>query len=855
MAVLSLTRAEAEERARLLTIQRYDVAVDLTDLPTGTRVVCTSTIAFSCHQPGATTFADCVAEIESAVLNGVALPAAVDGRIALTGLAADNVLEVTTVIADSTAAQGLRKAVDPADGRVYFWTDFPPDVTRYVWACFDQPDLKAPHAFTVTAPADWLVLTNSGDPRIETVAGGRRWAFPPTAPLSTYNLAINAGPYYELRREGAGHDLGLFARQSLAPILDRDADELFTLTTQGHEFFAEVFGMAFPQRKYDQVFAPEFAGAMENYGCVTWMDWFLRRSTPTKAEWDLFSRYLLHELAHMWFGNIVTMRWWDDLWLNEAFAEFASNWAAVRVTSYSDAWAAHLAGEKLKAYLVDQGPTTHPIRQPVDNVAEGAATFDAITYPKGASVLQQLMTYVGETPFSKGLTKYFAKHAWSNATLEDLIAAIAGETDRDLHRWSAGWLDQSGTDRLTLEQDDTGWTLVAEGPNGEPRPQVLAIGAYRRRSRDVGGVNAASVRSDAAPASVAPTTAVPASTITPADAAAGGEARASAALERIALVEVEVSGRRTRVELPAGADLYLVNDDDLTFASTRPDMKTRDSFFADAAGLPTPLARAVAIATAWDMLITGEATAAEAVRCLTGVVAVETSESLVEPHLNRAVDAALLWSSDVARGELAAEVAASCRTLSANPRLRKVALRGFARTAADLDSVGWLQTEAGDDADLQWRALVRKAQLNADTTAEVNALLAKDQDPESWVSELTVRAAKPEQGEKQAVWERLVNEQDVPLGSLHQVTAAFWSPGQDELLKPFVAKFLQLVPEISKWGQMAATTYTRTLIPVFGVDTDFAAKIQALAADAEPVVRANLLEKTDLITRMLRARA
>ncbi|WP_344839708.1 aminopeptidase N [Kribbella ginsengisoli] len=810
MAVLSLTRAEAEERARLLTIQRYDVAVDLTGLPTGTRVVCTSTIAFGCHEPGATTFADCVAEIESATLNGAALPGAVDGRIVLSGLAADNVLEVTTVIADSTSAQGVRKAVDPADGRVYFWTDLPPDVTRYVWACFDQPDLKAPHAFTVTAPAEWLVLTNSGDPAVESAGEARRWTFPPTPPLSTYNLVINAGPYYELRREGAGHDLGLFARQSLAPILDRDADELFTLTTQGHEFFAEVFGMPFPQRKYDQVFAPEFAGAMENYGCITWMDWFLRRSTPTKAEWDLFSRYLLHELAHQWFGNIVTMRWWDDLWLNEAFAEFASNWAAVRVTSYSDAWAAHLAGEKLKAYLVDQGPTTHPIRQPVNDVAEGAATFDAITYPKGASVLQQLMTYVGETPFSQGLTKYFAEHAWSNATLEDLITAIAGETDRDLTRWSAGWLDEAGTDRLTLEQDDDGWTLVAEGPNGEPRPQVLAVGVYQR---------------------------------------------GAGALERIALVEVEVTGRRTPLELPAGADLYLVNDDDLTFASTRPDANTRDGFFEDAAGLPTPLSRAVAVATAWDMLITGEATAGEAVRCLTGVVTVETSESLIEPHLNRAVDVALLWSPESVRDELVAEVAASCRALAANPRLRKVALRGFARTAADLDSVAWLQSEAGDDVDLQWRALIRKAQLKADTTAEVRALLARDQDPEAWVSELTVRAAIPEHDEKQAVWERLVNDQDVPLGSLHQVTAAFWSPGQDELLKPFVAKFLELVPEISTWGQMAATTYTRTLIPVFGVDEGFAEKIQALAADAEPVVRANLLEKTDLLTRMLRARA
>ncbi|WP_433009552.1 aminopeptidase N [Kribbella sp. CA-294648] len=805
MGARSLTQTEAEQRARLVEIQRYDVAVDLTDLPEGSRVVCTATIAFSCREPGAATFADCVAQVESATLNGVELPPAVEGRIPLPDLAEDNVLTVVTVREDSTTGEGMHKAVDPADGEVYLWTDFPPDYTRYVWACFDQPDLKAPHAFTVTAPAPWIVLTNSGDPEIERVGSSmRRWTFPPTPPLSTYNLVINAGPYYELRRDGAGHDLGLFARRSLAPILDRDADELFRLTTQGFEFFTEKFGMPFPQRKYDQVFTPEFAGAMENYGCVTWMDWFLRRSTPTKAEWDLFARYLLHELAHMWFGNIVTMCWWDDLWLNEAFAEFASNWAAVSATSYSDAWAAHLAGEKLKAYLVDQGPTTHPIRQPVRDVAEGAATFDAITYPKGASVLQQLMTYVGEAEFSAGLTKYFAKHAWGNATLEDLIAAIAEETDRDLDRWRAGWLDTAGTDRLTLEADD-GFTLVAQGPNGEPRPQVLAVGAYQRNGQQ---------------------------------------------LERTARVLVEVAGKRTPLELPP-ADLYLLNDDDLTFASTRPDAKTRDAFFGNAADLPTPISRAVAVATAWDMLITGEATADEVVRCLTGVVAAETSESLIEPHLNRAVDAALLWSSEP---ELAATVAATCRRLLGDARLRKVALRGFARTAADLDDVAWLQTEAGEDVDLQWRALVRKAQLGGDTAAEADALLARDPDPEAWISRLTVRAATPDAAQKQAVWQRVAVDRAVPLGTVHQVMAAFWSPGQDELLRPFAAAYLELVPNIAEGGMMPAMTYSKLLFPLFGVDEAVVEKAKALVEDAEPVVRAGVLERADLVHRMLRAR-
>lgn len=796
MAVLSLTRVEAEDRSRLLSVRRYDVAVDLTDLPGGSRVVCTSTVAFTCREPGASTFVDCVAEIERATLNGAPLPPAVDGRIPLTALAADNILIVTTV--KEAKGEGINKAVDPADGEAYVCTDFPPDYTRYVWACFDQPDLKAPHAFTVTAPAEWIVLTNSGDPQIESLGTTRRWTFPPTPPLSTYNLVVNAGPYYELRREGAGHDLGLFARRSLAPILDRDADELFTLTSQGFEFFAEKFGMPFPQRKYDQVFTPEFPGAMENFGCVIWSDWFLRRSTPTRAEWDLFARYLLHELAHMWFGNIVTMRWWDDLWLNEAFAEFASNWAAVSATSYKDAWAAHLAIEKLKAYLVDQGPTTHPIRQPVPDVAAGAATFDAITYPKGASVLLQLMTYVGEAAFSRGLTKYFAKHAWGNATLEDLIAALAEQTDRDLDQWSAGWLDTAGTDRLTLAQDGDGFVLVASGPEGKPRPQMLAVGAYQRQGDQ---------------------------------------------LERIARVDVEVTGERTPIELPA-ADLYLVNDDDLTFASTRP-------FFGNAAGLPTPISRAVAIATAWDMLITGEATATEVVRCLTRVLAVETSESLIEPHLNRAADAAVLWSPESERDALMATVAETCRS---QIRTRQVALRGFAKTAGDLDEVAWLQAEAGD-VDLQWRALVRKAQLGGDTAVEAETLLARDPDPEAWVSRLTVRAATPDAAEKKAVWQRLVTERAVPLGSVQVVTTAFWSAGQDELLKPFADAYLELVPEIHEGGMMPAMTYTKLLFPLFGIEPGYLEKVKALATDAVPVVRASLLERADLVARMLRSRS
>jgi aminopeptidase N len=808
MGVPSLTQAEAERRAALVAVDRYEVAVDLTGLRTGPQVRCVSTVAFSCREPGAETFIDCAAQVVSATLNGRTLPAAADGRIALPGLAEHNSVRVESVQADTTRSAGVHKAVDPADGEVYLWMSFEPDGAHEVWACFDQPDLKAPHAFAVTAPAGWTVTSNSGEPQAEALGGARRWAFPPTPPLSTYNTVVNAGPFYQVRRQEGGHDLGLFARRSLASILDRDAEEIFTLTRQGLEFFARVFAMPFPQRKYDHVFMPEYAGAMENYGCVTWSDVDLRRSAPTPAERERFAKILLHEMAHMWFGNLVTMRWWDDLWLNEAFAEFACNWAAEAATSYTDAWAGHLATGKLAAYLADQGPTSHPIRQPIRSVAEAESIFDAITYPKGASVLKQLMAYVGEASFTSGMGAYFARHAWGNTTLQDLIDALASASGRSLEEWRAGWLDTAGTDRLSLERDGDGFVLAARGPGGRPRPQVLAVGAYARRD----------------------------------------------GLERIALVAVEVASAATPVDLPPGADLYLINDDDLTFATTRPADGTRDTLLAAAAELPTAVSRGVAVATVWDMLVTGEATAAEAVRCLTAVLAVETSDSVIEPYLDRATAAAEKWAPDTERPALTAEVAAACRELARDPGRRQVALRAFAPTAGDHDQIAWLQAQAGDDLYLQWRVLARKAELGGDTAAEVEALLARDPDPEAWVQALTVRAAAPDAAGKRAAWQTLALDRNVPLGLVQDVATAFWRPGQDDLLAPYAERYLDLVPDLDRGGMIPAMVFTHMLFPLFGIDHAFLPRALASVRQASPVVRKTLTERADLAQRMLRSR-
>ncbi|MCD9874705.1 aminopeptidase N [Streptomyces guryensis] len=806
MGIRSLTRTEAERRAALLTVERYDVDVDLTALPDGPEVRCVSTVTFTCHEPGAESFVDCAAEVVSATLNGTAVTPAGDGRIPLPDLAGHNVLRVESIQADTAAGGGVHRAVDPADGEVYVWMSFEPDEARFVWACFDQPDLKAVHAFTVTAPAAWAVTGNSGEAQVEELGTARRWTFPDTPPLAVYNTVVNAGPFHEIRREADGHDLGLYARRSLAEVLDRDADEIFTLTRQGLAFYGEAFAMQFPQRRYDQVFVPEFGGAMENYGCVTWSDMFLRRAAPTPAEQELFAKVLLHEMAHMWFGNIVTMRWWDDLWLNEAFAEFACHWAAERATRYTDAWAGHLVGDKLKAYLADQGPVSHPIHQPIHDVAQAASIFDNITYPKGASVLQQLMTYVGEESFRAGMAAYFARHAWGNTTLQDLTDALGKASGRDLDGWRTAWLATAGTDRFSLEADGETVTLVAAGT---PRPQVLAVGAYARK----------------------------------------GEV-----LERRALVRVEVTQPRTPVPGLPPADVLLINDDDLTFATARPDPTTRNVLFHTAAQLPTAISRGVAAATVWDMLTTGEATAAEAGQCITAVLAAETSDAVIEPYLTLAANIAELWAPPGEGAELTAAVARTCRDLAADSGRRQVALRGLARTAATAEDLAWLREQAGDDVDLHWRALVRAAELGGDVSSEAARLLDRDPDPDAWIRALTVRAAVPDAAAKAEVWQKLAVDRAVPVSAVGQVAAAFWRPAQDALLAPYAERYLEAVPHLHQGGMIPAMVFTSHLFPLHAVGSGYIETAQRTSDKAAPVVRNTLLERSDTVRRMLRSR-
>jgi aminopeptidase N len=809
----SLTMTEAQQRAALIDVNRYDIAVDLRGLLDGDVLEATSTIGFRCREPGATTFVDCVADVRSATLNGVELdPAAVvGGRIELADLAADNVLVVSSWQADTGTGAGILRTVDPSDKLVYVWTSFEPDAARRVWACFDQPDLKAPHRFSVSAPESWTVTSNDGPRSVEDLAdGGRLWEFPDTPPLSTYVVVINAGPFHELREERGGHSLGLYCRQSLKQYLARDAEDLLAATEAGLAFFGERFGSPFPQVRYDQVFVPNMGGAMENWGCVTWTDSVLFRSPPTHGQRAMVNSVLLHEMAHMWFGDLVTMRWWDDLWLNEAFASWASTWAAVGATPYTDGWATFLAGLKLTGYQMDMGPASHPIRGDVPDVAQAMANFDAITYVKGQSVLRQLVAYVGEDAFVAGLAAYFKDHAWGNTTLGDLMSAIGAAADRDLTAWTEAWFDRAGTDTLTLSS--AGAELLAAGPDGsEPRTHRIDIASYRSTPDG---------------------------------------------LEPVGVTEVESSGERTALPGLPAADLHLVNHGDLTFAAVRTDDESRDVLLGNAGRLPDPLSRALAVSTAWDMLVKGELPTADFLTCVLDVLTVERSEGVVEPFLAMALRASEQWSDPADVPRRLAAVAAVAAQLAEVPDHREAALRTLAASATAEEHFALLARAAVDDLDLAWRVLTRRSALGSYDAAAVEALTERDPDPDAAVRGLGVRAARPDDAAKQEAWTEAFGKRSIP-GSvtLQQFAACFWRPAQGDLMVRWAHRYLDELEALPEGGMLAIGGLVRNMFPTTG-DRAFVDRARAIAAadGTDPLVRTTLLTGADTIARTLRAR-
>ena len=657
----NLTREEARDRRQLLDVGSYQVELDLTGGDDTFRSV--STVRFQCTSPGAASFIELTAPaVLEIVLNGepVSLSAFDGNRIELDGLQSENELRVAADCAYSRSGEGLHRFTDPTDGGTYLYSDLETFDAHRIYACFDQPDLKAAFQFSVIAPQDWVVLSNmaadvGGEPA---ASGARRWHFPPSPVMSTYITAIVAGPYYQVTSEHDGIPLGIYCRRSLAGYLD--PEEIFEVTRQGFDFFHNAFGVRYAFGKYDQVFVPEFkAGAMENAGCVTFLEDYVFRSRVTDFARELRGDTILHEMAHMWFGDLVTMRWWDDLWLNESFATWASALAQAEATRWPTAWTTFCQLHKAWAYQQDQLPSTHPIAADIPDIAAVEVNFDGITYAKGASVLKQLVAYVGREHFLAGVRRYFSEHAWGNATLGDLLGALQESSGRELSGWSKEWLETAGVNTLRpeYELDDenriTEFAVVQTAAASHPvlRAHRIAIGLYDRTD---------------------------------------------AGLIRRRQAEVDIAGERTVLPALAGErqpDLVLVNDDDLTYAKMRLDSRSLATLITGIGEFTESLPAALCWAAAWDMCRDAEMAARDYVQLVTAGVDHSEDISVVQTLLRQATSALRRFTDPAWRADGINEAAG----IAARPgRAGRAGLGPPARLPPGLHQPGHLTQRPGD---------------------------------------------------------------------------------------------------------------------------------------------------------------
>jgi aminopeptidase N len=834
----NLTRDEAHERARLLDVSSYHVELDLT----GGESTFTSvtTVTFSCSRPGAATFIDLTAPAVNAItLNGdpVDLGSFDGDRIALTGLAARNELRVTAECAYSRNGEGLHRFSDPVDGDVYLYTDFETSDAHRVYACFDQPDLKSTFEFTVLVPDGWRVISNmapdvTGEPAGGGAAPGTvRWHFPPAHVMSTYITAVAAGPYHEVRSEHDGIPLGIYCRKSLAQYLD--PDEIFEVTRQGFDFFHRAFAMRYPFGKYDQLFVPEYkAGAMENAGCVTFLEDYVFRSRVTDFRRQARAETILHEMAHMWFGDLVTMRWWDDLWLNESFATWASVLAQAEATRWQGAWTTFAQLEKSWAYRQDQLPSTHPIAADVPDIKAVEVNFDGITYAKGAAVLKQLVAYVGIDNFLAGLRRYFSQHAWSNATLGDLLEPLEAASGRDLAGWSKQWLETAGVNTLrpeyTLAPDGTFTEFVIrqEAPEAHPvlRDHRIAIGLYDR---------------------------------TP------------AGLVRRRRVETDVCGERTVVAELAGEtrpDLVLVNDDDLTYAKIRLDPHSMDTLLASISEFTESLPAALCWAAAWDMCRDGELAARDYVRLvMTGITSI--ADLSVAQTLLRQAEAALRRYTDPAWRETGLGFAADAlrgllERAEPGSDLQLAYAEGFASVAispADLALLAGLLdgTATVDglsvDTELRWQLLQRLVSRGAAGEPEIEAELARDATDAGERQAATCRASIPTAAAKQAAWDQIVSG-TLPNATFRAVLAGFVDADQLALLAPYEQRYFEVVSDIWRdWSSDMARWFVSFAYPMTDSPSVIAETSDLIARTGPPAGLVRLLiEGRDGVRRALR---
>ncbi|MFJ3035948.1 aminopeptidase N [Curtobacterium pusillum] len=793
----NLTRIEAQERAAIVDVQTYDVELDLTrgaeTFGSSTRVRFTAT-------PGASTFIDAITKtVHSITLNGTALDVAAvnDGvRIQLDGLQEQNELVVVADALYTNTGEGLHRFVDPVDDEVYLYSQFEVPDSRRMFAVFEQPDLKAEFSFTVTAPSRWQVVSNSPTPEPHVDGEIATWAFAPTAKISSYITALVAGPYEVVRdeltsRDGRTIPLGVFARKSLAEYLD--PEYVFDITKKGFAYYEEKFDVAYPFEKYDQLFVPEFnAGAMENAGAVTFTETYVFRSKVTDAIKERRVVTILHELAHMWFGDLVTMKWWNDLWLNESFAEWASTIATAEATEWTEAWTTFQAMEKSWAYRQDQLPSTHPIVATINDLEDVQVNFDGITYAKGGSVLKQLVAWVGIDAFFAGVSAYFKKHHHSNTELRDLLVELEATSGRDLSEWSKLWLETAGVNTLRpeIEVDESGvitsFAVLQEAPADYPtlRPHRLAIGVY-------------AFAQDA-------------------DAPFGADtASAGGKLERAHRVEIDVDGARTEVPELVGVhrgDLVLLNDDDLAYAKIRLDEQSRRTAIEHLASIANPLARSIVWGAMWDATRDAESPASDYVRLVLGNIATETESTTIRTTMSQLL---LTTRNYVAPAKVDATVRTVGDTLwnlassaEAGSDAQFQFVKFFAQIASTPEHVATLGglrdgsftlNDLEIDTDLRWELLEGLVLAGAASGAEVDAELAADKTASGEQAAARARATIPTAEGKLAAFSSLVDSSELPNAIVRQTTVGYQHVNSPVVLEGLVPKYFEVLTRI--WAE------------------------------------------------------
>ncbi|MGW2730524.1 aminopeptidase N [Streptomyces sp. NPDC001494] len=847
----NLTRDEARERAALLSVDGYEVALDLRSAvgdggaePRTFRSV--TVIRFRCNEPGASTFADLIAPSVTAVtLNGRDLdPGAVfDGsRILLEDLAAENELTVDAQCAYSRTGEGMHRFVDPEDGEVYLYTQYEPADARRVYANFEQPDLKAPYRFEVRAPEGWKVWSNGAGELADGV-----WRFAETRPISTYITCVVAGPYHYVTdhyervfEDGTKLEipLGAMCRKGLAPYFD--AEDVFLVTKQGLDFFHDHFDYPYPFGKYDQAFVPEYnLGAMENPGLVTFREEYIFRGKVTQASYEARANVILHEMAHMWFGDLVTMEWWDDLWLKESFADFMGTFANVGATRFTDAWITFANRRKAWAYRADQLPSTHPITADIRDLQDAKLNFDGITYAKGASVLKQLVAYVGRDAFLEGARRYFKRNAYGNTRLGDLLSVLAETSGRDMTVWARSWLQTAGVNSLTPQVllDTEGGRIAelavlqeAAETHPELRPHRVAVGLYRR---------------------------------TP-----------EGALERYARVETDVEGPRTVVAELAGAEapeLVLVNDDDLTYCKVRFDETSLATLREHLGALTDPLARALCWSALWNLTRDALLPARDFIGLVLRFAGRESDIGVLQ-MLHAWANSALVhyaapqWRATGER--LVAEGAlGELREAEPGSEHQLAWARFFATVAAADHDLLLLLKDLLDgaaeidglvvDQELRWAFLEPLAAHGMADEAVLAAELARDDTASGKRHQVRCLAARPSAAVKAQAWAQVVESDALSNALVEATIAGFGLPSQRELTAPYAEKYFAVIERV--WRERSiqiGMDVVRGLYPSYQDRPETLAATDAwLAAhtEAAPALRRLVLEARDDLARALRA--